>query len=261
MIVSAVQTPIIHSGDTLLPILQAALPRPLRERDIVCVTSKVVALEQGRCVNLSEVAVSEAARKLPQLPYSKDFKTYPGLAQLILDESEKLFQAKYVYVTLRDSIFIANAGIDLSNVPEGYAVLWPRRPWTWARDFWSQLRSQYGLSELGVVMTDSHVVPFRRGVAGIALAWAGFEGVESQIGKPDLFGKPLKWTEKAVADDLASAAILVSGETDEAAPFALCEQVPAVFTDREFKAADYFVAPRNDLYAGIYAETFEKLEI
>ncbi len=261
MIVSAVKTPIVQNGQTLLPILQAALPRPLRERDILCVTSKVVALEQGRCVKLADVDVSEAARKLPQLPYSKDFTTYPGLAQLILDESEKLFQAKCVYVTLRDYIFIANAGIDLSNVPEGYAVLWPRRPWTWARDFRVQLCEQYGLRELGVVMTDSHIVPFRKGVVGIAIAWAGIEGVESQVGRPDLYGKPLKWTEKAVADDLAAAAILVSGETDAAAPFVLCEDVPAVFTDREFKGADYFVAPKNDLYAGIYAETFEKLEL
>ena len=100
-------------------------------------------------------------------------------------------------------------------------------------------------------MTDSHIVPFRKGVIGIAVAWSGIEGVESQVGKPDLYGKPLKWTEKAVADDLATAAILVSGETNEATPFVLFEDTPAVFTDREFKGADYFVAPRNDLYAGI----------
>src|SRR5438105_7092530 len=100
MIVRALKAPIVQTGERLLPVLLAALPRALRERDIVCVTSKVVALEQGRCVKLSEVQVSEAAQKLPQLPYSKDFKTYPGLAQLIIDESEKLFQAKYVYVTL-----------------------------------------------------------------------------------------------------------------------------------------------------------------
>ena len=261
MIVRALKTPIVQTGEPLLPVLLAALPRALRERDIVGVTSKVVALEQGRCVKLSEVQVSEAAQKLPQLPYSKDFKTYPGLAQLIIDESEKLFQAKYVYVTLRDYVFIANAGIDLSNVPEGYAVLWPRRPWTWAYDFRAALCQQFSIGELGIVVTDSHIVPFRKGVIGIAVAWSGIEGVESQVGKPDLYGKPLKWTEKAVADDLATAAILVSGETNEATPFVLFEDTPAVFTDREFKGADYFVAPRNDLYAGIYAEAFERLEL
>src|SRR5438270_169391 len=102
MIVTAIKTPRIEVGQALLPILLAALDRPLRERDVLCITSKVVALEQGRCVKLSEVALSEAARNLPQLAYSKDFKTYPGLAQLIIDESEKLFQAKYVYMTLRE---------------------------------------------------------------------------------------------------------------------------------------------------------------
>jgi coenzyme F420-0:L-glutamate ligase len=260
MIVTPIKTARIENQQDLLPILLEALPRPLSERDVVCITSKVVALEQGRCVKLTDVPVSDAARKLPQLAFSKDFKTYPGMAQLILDESEKIFQAKYVYVTLRDAIFMANAGIDLSNVPEGYAVLWPQHPWTWARESRDKLRAEFKLNDLGVVLTDSHIVPFRKGVIGIALAWSGFEGVESQVGKPDLYGKPLKFTEKAVADDLATAAILVSGETDEATPFALCADVPAIFTDREFKSSDYFVPPKNDLYSGIYSAEFEKLE-
>ncbi|MEP7199593.1 MAG: coenzyme F420-0:L-glutamate ligase, partial [Chloroflexota bacterium] len=194
MIVAAIKTVRIENEQPLLPVLLGALPRPLRERDILCITSKVVALEQGRCIKLSDVQVTEAARQLPQLPYSKDFKTHPGLAQLILDESEKIFQAKFVYVTLRDAIFMANAGIDLSNVPEGYAVLWPKQPWRWAREFRDALCAQFGMSELGVVLTDSHVVPFRKGVVGIAIAWSGFEGVESQVGKPDLYDKPLKYT-------------------------------------------------------------------
>ncbi len=258
MITTAIRTPRIEIGQALLPILLAALPRALRERDILCVTSKVVALEQNRCVKLADVAVSDPARNLPQLAYSKDFKTYPGLAQLILDESERLFKARYVYVTLRDSIFIANAGIDLSNVPDGYAVLWPREPWQWARAFRDTLRRHFGVTQLGIVVTDSHVIPFRRGVLGMALSWSGIEGVESQVGKPDLYGKPLRYTEKAVADDLATAAILVSGESDEATPFVLHEDVPATFTDREFADTEYYIAPRNDLYAGIYAPEFER---
>ncbi|MBI5876465.1 MAG: coenzyme F420-0:L-glutamate ligase [Chloroflexi bacterium] len=258
MLTTAVKTPRIEIGQALLPVLLDALPRALRDRDILCVTSKVVALEQSRCVKLADVVVSEAARSLPQLAYSKDFKTYPGLAQLILDESDSLFQARFVYVTLRHSIFIANAGIDLSNVPDGYAVLWPRAPWQWARAFRDTLRQRFGITQLGIVVTDSHVVPFRRGVLGIALAWSGFEGVESQVGKPDLYGKPLRYTEKAVADDLATASILVSGESDEATPFVLHEDVPATFTDRAFDDAEYYIAPANDLYAGIYAPEFER---
>jgi coenzyme F420-0:L-glutamate ligase len=260
VIVTPIKTPRIEAGENLLPILSAATERRLRERDVLCVTSKVIALEQGRSVKLSEVTLSDAARGLPQLAYSKDFKTYPGLAQLILDESEKLFRAKYVYVTLRDGIFIANAGIDLSNVPEGYAVLWPRQPWRWARDFRDALRLQYGIEQLGVIVTDSHIVPFRKGVVGIALAWSGIEGIESQVGKPDLYGKPLRYTEKAVADDLATTAILMSGESSEATPFVLFEDAPVIFTDREFSGAEYFIAPKDDLYAGIYTPEFERLE-
>ena len=260
MIVTAIRTPRIEVNQPLLPILLAALERPLQERDVLCVTSKVVALEQGRCVKLSDVALTDAARTLPQLAYSKDFKTYPGLAQLIIDESEKLFQAKYVYMTLREGIFIANAGIDLSNVPEGYAILWPAHPWRWAREFRDELCSRLGIKELGIVLTDSHIVPFRKGVLGIALAWSGIEGIESQVGKPDLYGKPLQYTEKAVADDLATAAIFMAGESSEATPFVRFEGAPVTFTEREFKGTEFFIAPKNDLYAGIYAPEFERLE-
>ena len=254
MKITGIKTERIENGQKLLPILLLALPRPLRERDIVCVTSKVVALEQGRALKLSDLKISEAAKQLPQLLYGKDFKTYPGLAQLLLDEAEKIYRAKYVFFTLRDAIFMANAGIDLSNTPEGYAVPWPTQPWSWAHGFRRQLRAHFGLRELGVALTDSRIMPLRRGVSGIAIAWSGIEGVESQVGKPDLYGKPLKLTEKAVADDLASVAVLVSGESAEATPFVLCEESPAVFTDRESDGKEYFIAPREDLYAGIYAE-------
>src|SRR5438552_3988535 len=77
MIVTPIRTPRIEADQALLPILLAAQERPLQERDVLCVTSKVVALEQGRCVKLSDVTLTEAARSLPQLAYSKDFKAYP----------------------------------------------------------------------------------------------------------------------------------------------------------------------------------------
>ena len=111
-------------------------------------------------------------------------------------KAEKLFEGPrgFVYLTLKEYVFIANAGIDLSSVPEGYAVLWPEEPWAWVGEFRRRLIDYFSLGELGVWMTDSHLLPLRCGVTGIALAFSGFGGVESQIGKPDLYGKPLQVT-------------------------------------------------------------------
>jgi len=261
MEIRALRTPIIEKGQNLFEAFRDAVGGPLHERDIVCVTSKIVSMEQGRVKRLSEVQPSPKARQMKKLRYSKDFGAHPELAELVIQEADVLFEGEdgFVYLTLKNNILIANAGIDLSNACEGHAILWPDRPWEWARDFRSTLQSHYHVADLGVVVTDSHLTPLRRGVTGVAIAYSGFEGIQSEIGKPDLFGKPLRITEKAVADDLASVAVLLMGEAGESTPFALIREAPVIFTGREIDPKESFIPPTIDLYAGIYNQTFRTL--
>jgi coenzyme F420-0:L-glutamate ligase len=262
MEIKAIQTPIIEKGQDLFAVFRDALAEPLQERDIVCVTSKVVSLEQGRVVKLADIEPSAEARRMKKLEYSKDFEAYPELAELVLREAEHVFANGFVYLTLKDNIFIANAGIDLSNIPDGYAILWPEEPWAWAENFRQRLKTHYQVENVGVVVTDSHLTPLRRGVTGLAIAYSGFEGIQSEIGKPDLFDKPLAVTEKAVADDLASVAVFVMGESDEGIPFVVVREAPAIFTGRQIDPLETFINPKLDLYAGIYDERFkEQLDI
>jgi coenzyme F420-0:L-glutamate ligase len=258
MQVIPIKTPVIAPAQSLLPILHAALPRPLRERDIVCVTSKVVSLEQGRLVDLATVQPSKRALEMIQRIGAKEHIMPAALAELILRESEVAFPGDPVWLTIKDGIFIANAGIDLSNAPGGHAILWPARVWEWACDFRQRLRQLYKVNELGLIVSDSRCIPLRRGVTGVAIAYCGFEGVESQKGKPDLFGRPLHFTDKAVADDLATAAILVSGESNEQTPFVLIEDAPAVFTERRFGPADVLIDPAIDMFRPLYSDEFKR---
>lgn len=261
MEIKAIRTPIVERGQDLVQVLSDASGDDLREKDVVCVTSKVVAIEQDRLVKISDVKPSPRARQMRRLKYSKDFDDHAQFAELVLQEAERIFEGEggFVYLTLKNHIFIANAGIDLSNVPDGYAVLWPERPWDWVRTFRERLKNRYQLEHLGVLMTDSHLTPLRRGVTGLAVAYSGFEGVESQIGKPDLYGKPLHVTEKAIADDLASASVLLTGEAGESTPFAIIRGAPISFTNREIDPLEVLIDPRIDLYAGIYNEEFKRL--
>lgn len=269
MKIHTIGTPMIapRAGETqdLLPILEAALAASLagglQAGDVVCVTSKIVAVSQGRVVDLSQVEPSPEARRMRRLRFSKDFDAHPELAELVLREADRLFvgEGAHAYLTLKDCIWIADAGIDLSNTPEGTAILLPEAPWAWAATFRRRLQARYGAEELGVLVTDSRLTPLRRGVTGVALAYAGFEGVQSEIGKPDLFGRPLRVTEKAVADDLASVAILVSGESAERTPFTVIRGAPVVFTDRDIDPRETFIKPQDDLYAGIYSAAFKAL--
>lgn len=252
MRIQAIRTPVIGIGQDLFEVFKSSFAGELRERSIVCVTSKVVSLEQRRVVDLAKIEVSPEARRMRKLKYSKDIERYPGLAELIQRESDRVYEGHYVYLTLKDGTFMANAGIDLSNALEGHAILWPDDPFGWARRFRERLRSAYRLEEVGVLVTDSRCTPLRRGVIGLAMAYSGFEGIESQVGKRDLFGRKLQFTEKAVADDLSCAAVLVMGESGESTPFAVAEDAPVTYTDREIGRNELNIDPRIDLFAGLY---------
>ncbi len=264
MYVTTVQTPVIESGQDLFPVFVDSLGGALEERTIVCVTSKVVAVEQGRVVKLADVQPSAQAFELKSERITDDPEHAAQFAELVLREADRVFdhlsEPGYVFLTLKDNILLANSGIDLSNIPQGYAVLWPEQPWAWAERFRQRLRAQYQVDELGVLLTDSHVKPLRRGVTGVAVAYAGFVGVESAIGEQDLYGNILKFTERAVADSLAATAVFMIGESAERTPFALIQDPPVTFTDTPPDPADLYFAPKYDLYAGIYNSSFGKAE-
>ncbi len=261
MKVEAVHTPRIEKGQNLSEIFFKSVNKNIKEKTVICVTSKVVALEQNRIVRLSDIRPSEEARQMKEMAYSKHVNDHAQFAELVLQESERVFDGEdgLVYLTFKNSIFIANAGIDLSNAPDGYAILLPEKPWDWTKNYRDKLKSQYNLEHLGVLMTDSHLTPLRQGVTGLALAYSGFEGVESQIGKLDLFNKPLHITAKAVADDLASAAVLVTGEAGESTPFVIIQDAPITFTHRDIDPVEILVDPKFDFYSGIYNKKFKNL--
>jgi F420-0:gamma-glutamyl ligase len=58
----------------------------------------------------------------------------------------------------------------------------------------------------------------RRGCSGVAIGCAGITAVIDDRGRCDLFGRKLEVTQRAVADNIASAAELVMGEADECIP-------------------------------------------
>jgi F420-0:gamma-glutamyl ligase len=177
----------------------------------------------------------------------------------VLDDADAVFDGgSYVHLTLKDGMLLANAGADRSNAPEGYAVLWPAQPWQWARSFRARLIAHYDLREVGVLITDSHIAPLRSGVTGLAVAYAGFEGVASDVGKPDLYGRTLAFSRRAVADGLASAAVLLTGEGAERKPFARIRAAPVVFTDQEARPDEATFDARDDLYAPIYNDDFRR---
>lgn len=224
MIVTALKTPLFRESQSQNNFLVQHLPK-LREKMIVVVTSKIVALAEGR------VALCTG---------EKDFE------KIVRSESEWAEETKYTWLTVKNGMVLASAGVDRSNA-DGKCVLLPTDSYRSAALIRKFLMAHFKLKQLGVLITDSRLMPLREGITGVALGYAGFKGIRDYRGTPDLFGRPLTMTRTNVADSLATAAVLSMGEGRERQPLALIEDAPVVFTTRVNKR-ELLIDPTEDIY-------------
>lgn len=216
----------------------------IKNGDILVMTSKIIALEQGRMVKLSTVKASKKAKKL-----AKEFSLKPEIAELIIQEADKILGGvKKAVLTFKNGILIANAGIDESNVPKGYAILWPKNPEKEAEKIRKKINKR-----IGVVIIDSTCAPLRKGTRGLALAIAGFFGIIDERGKKDLFGKKMRITTRNIADQIAAAASLVMGERNERIPVVIMRGLKVKFTDQTAKklTKELLMERKKDLFKDI----------
>lgn len=228
----------------------------IKNKDILIISSKVLALSQGRIIDLRTIKPGAKAKKMKFSRYGAG-KEDPRIIELVLREADKVFTGTMM-LALKDGILIPEAGIDLSNTRPGYATLWPDNPFSAARKLREKLCARFKLKHLGVVISDSHCQPLRLGTTGLAIAWAGFKGVKDIRGERDIYGKPMRVTQEAVADNIASSALLIMGEAGGRTPFAIARGANVKFTARKARKSDFFVAPKNCIFNGVYAATFKK---
>jgi len=246
----AVKTEIVKTDDDVAEVILESLKKQgvqLENRDILSLTSKIIACAEGRIAKLSDVKPSEKAKEL-----AKEFSLQPEFAELILREADKVYGgAKKAVLTLKNGVLTANAGIDNKNAPVGFVVLWPRDVQEWAKRVREQILSKTG-KHVGVLIVDSGLAPLRIGTRGLALAVAGFKPVMDVRGEKDIFGKPLVITRHAVADDLASAAHLLMGEAAEKTPAVLIRDAPVVFDEGDYGSADMTMPFNECTFMGVF---------
>ncbi len=203
------------------------------DNDILAISSKFIALSEGRVVKLASVKPSLEAIKLSSIAHIPS-----ALAELILRESDKIYATIPGFVlTIKYGVVVPNAGIDRSNVERGSAILYPRSPLASAEKLRLQILLDLG-KRVGVVVTDSRLMPTRIGAIGIALAATGFEAVGDERGKPDLFGNIMRVTKRAIADDISAAANLLMGETSESTPMVIVRNSGLTIIDKPVKPED-----------------------
>jgi len=217
---SPISVPPKNSAFDVVGLIDRKVGGELREGDVLVVSSKFVAVSEGRVVELATVRAGNKAKAL-----ASKYRMDARLCELVLRESDELLGGIPGFILAsREGLLTPNAGIDKSNVEHGRVVLYPRRPEASARRIREGLRFSRGVS-VGVVVCDSRLSPTRRGTTGVAVASSGVEAVLDMRGRVDLFGTPLKVTSQGVADDLSSAAEILMGESDESTPLVLVRGV------------------------------------
>ncbi|MBK8021729.1 MAG: coenzyme F420-0:L-glutamate ligase [Chloroflexi bacterium] len=205
----------------------------LQDGDVLAISSKYAAISEGRVVNLSDIKVSPRAQAL-----AERYQMIPMIVELVLSQADHVFGGIPGFLlTHKDGIISPNAGIDRSNIPPGFAVLFPVEPYAAAARIRADIRARLGTT-VGVILTDSWLMPGRLGSTGVALATAGFSPVSDERGMTDLFGNKMQVTRRSIADQICTAAQLVMGERDEATPFVIVRGTGVVMSDEPVSAAN-----------------------
>jgi len=183
----------------------------INDGDILVFSQKIVSKNEGRMLSLSSVNPSLLANGIAS-SYGKD----PRLIELILSESERIVRMEngIIIVKTKHGFVCANAGIDESNVQDGYATLLPNDPDKSARLLKERIEQKTG-KNISVIISDTFGRPFRLGQTDIAIGIAGLEPILDYNGKPDTFGKIMRVTAIAVADEICSASELVMGKVEK----------------------------------------------
>ncbi|KAA1422446.1 coenzyme F420-0:L-glutamate ligase [Mumia zhuanghuii] len=191
----------VSAGDDLVQLLLGRLDEPLRDGDVVVITSKIVSKALGLVSTADREAVidAETVRVVARRGPTRIVRNPAGLT-------------------------MAAAGVDASNTVPGTVLTLPRDPDGEALALWRRLRRRAGV-EVGVVLSDTAGRAWRRGQTDIAIGSAGLKVVDSLSGTQDTYGNALHVTERAVADEIAGAAELVAGKTGRT-PFVVVRGLP-----------------------------------
>lgn len=205
----------IAAGDDLASVIAdaaAAAGMPLGSGDIVVVAQKIVSKCEGRMVPLADFQPSAAASELAS-EIGKDARK----VEAILRESTAVIRARAqspegLLITRHSHGWIcANAGIDESNLGNGRAgmlLLLPEDPDASAQRIRAGLEARFG-GPIGVVVSDTFGRPWRNGLVNVAIGVAGVPALIDWSTRTDAYGRGLKATLPAFADEVAATAGLL----------------------------------------------------
>jgi coenzyme F420-0:L-glutamate ligase len=237
MKITPIKTRIFKENEDVISFVLKYVKK-ISENSVLVVTSKIVALSEGRTIEIDTKMDHDKFRD-----------------KIIKAESQFMLRTKYTWLTIKDGVLMSSAGVDESNA-DGKMVLLPKDSFKSAEFIRKKLCKKFKIKNLGILITDSRLLPLRAGVVGVALGYAGFKGVRDYRGTPDIFGRILKLSRTDVADSLATSAVLEMGEGREQQPLALITEANIDFVEKINKK-ELYIDPKED----IYGPFFKKLKL
>ena len=214
--------------------------------DIIVLAQKIISKAEGRLVVLDNIIPSQKSIDL-----CKQIDKDPRLVELILQESRKIIRIfnNIIIVETHHGFICANAGIDQSNVSnrKDQVLLLPLDPDKSAETIRKEIYEKTR-KNVAVIITDTFGRPFRIGQTNVAIGISGIYPLKSYIGKQDMFGKILRVTEIALVDEIAGAAELVMGKTDNI-PLAIVRNVK--FSKRNSSITKIIRKEKKDIFRWI----------
>jgi coenzyme F420-0:L-glutamate ligase/coenzyme F420-1:gamma-L-glutamate ligase len=219
--------PEVAAGDDLGTLILDGLEfsgLALDDHDVVVVTHKIVSKAEGR---IEPAADDRAYRRLAERE-----------ARAILRRRGDLLIARTEH-----GFICANAGVDRSNVPDGYAVLLPIDSDRSAHRIRVSLERATGAT-IAVVVTDTFGRPWRRGLVDVAIGVSGLPAILDLRGSPDAHDRTMHVTEIAIVDEIAAAADLAMGKADSV-PVAV---IRGLDLEGDGRATDLIRPPEEDMF-------------
>jgi len=198
--------------------------------DIVFVTSKIMAIHQGRCVKMDGVNKQDLIKQeaTHYLPYDHPSGFNVNLA-------------------IVNNALMPAAGIDESNSNDHYILL-PKDMDKFCNEIRLRLTKKNNIKNLGIICTDSHTTPLRWGVTGITMGLSGINQLNDIRGEKDIFGRAMQVTKVNLIDPLTSIAVLLMGESNEQTPIVILRNYKGIQFDEMGSMKDFLIEPETDLY-------------
>jgi len=226
----------ITSDDNLSKIIINSAD--IDDGDILVIAQKVISKQEGRIVELSSVKPSLLSEGISS-QYNKD----PRIVELILSESKRIVRMKsgLIIVETNHGFICANAGIDESNVADGFATLLPLNSDKSAKLIRNKILDETG-KNIAIIIADTFGRPFRMGQTNCAIGISGLNPILDYSGTLDSFDRILRVTAIAIADELSAAAELVMEKTKKS-PVVIIRNYPYDLMD---KSIDDLIRPENE---------------